>query len=339
MTLKRRQHLMACAAYRAGAAISSNLATGSTDAMHADRRLFLLAASDLEGRPLNYFIDACANALVEAQRAARYLIYLHVSKAAGTSLCKLASRNRCRAPPRFSTLWAPGDGFVLPRPFFAFDGFADLHTNAVAATRHPTQVRPGATARARSVVHESKESVGKGRRARCAAVERSCESRRAIFERNNYELMAIERWADNGGAVCSPDIWHATLFRDPLDRIVSHHNHLWSTILRARPRKHEKVRSLCLMSILGACSRMMARVSRRRSYSYDGSTASDGLRLVHGLRAVVGLSNQNFPRLVESSRLPSGRLIHAGSSPLDRARRPRHRRRELSGARLYHTAL
>ena len=111
MTLKRRQHLMACAAYRAGAAISSNLATGSTDAMHADRRLFMLAASDLEGRPLHYFIDACANALVEAQRAAKYLIYLHVSKAAGTSLCKLASRNRCKAPPRFSTLWAPGDGF------------------------------------------------------------------------------------------------------------------------------------------------------------------------------------------------------------------------------------
>jgi len=101
---------MACAAYRAGAAVSANLATGSTDAMHADRRLFLLAASDLEGRPLNYFIDACANALVEAQRAAKYLIYLHVSKAAGTSLCKLASRNRCKAPPRFSTLWAPGDG-------------------------------------------------------------------------------------------------------------------------------------------------------------------------------------------------------------------------------------
>ena len=115
MTLKRRQHVMACAAYRAGAAISSNLATGSIDAMHADRRLFMLAASDLQGRPLNYFIDACANALVEAQRAAKYLIYLHVSKAAGTSLCKLASRNRCRAPPRFSTLWAPGDG-CLRRP-------------------------------------------------------------------------------------------------------------------------------------------------------------------------------------------------------------------------------
>ena len=44
--------------------------------------------------------------------------------------------------------------------------------------------------------------------------------------------------------MCSPDIWHATLLRDPLDRIVSHHNHLWSTILRAKPRKHEKVRSL-----------------------------------------------------------------------------------------------
>jgi hypothetical protein len=139
---------------------------GSTDAMHADRRLFLLAASDLEGRPLNYFIDACANALVEAQRAAKYLIYLHVSKAAGTSLCKLASRNRCRAPPRFSTLWAPGDG-CLRRPFRLLDG-VDLAPSAhkrrrrdpplrvpsrrrrernAAATR-PTQARPGATARA-----------------------------------------------------------------------------------------------------------------------------------------------------------------------------------------------
>ena len=155
MTLKRRQHVMACAAYRAGAAISSNLATGSTDAMHADRRLFLLAASDLEGRPLDYFIDACANALVEAQRAARYLIFLHVSKAAGTSLCKLASRNRCKAPPRFSTLWAPGDGFDAAssvasssarwrRPRAVPHRRRDpplrvpsrrLHTNAAAATR------------------------------------------------------------------------------------------------------------------------------------------------------------------------------------------------------------
>ena len=48
MTLKRRQHLMACAAYRAGAAISSNLATGSVDAMHADRRRFLLAPLRLD---------------------------------------------------------------------------------------------------------------------------------------------------------------------------------------------------------------------------------------------------------------------------------------------------
>ena len=153
--------------------------------MHADRRLFLLAASDLKGRPLNYFVDACANALVEAQRAARYLIYLHVSKAAGTSLCKFASRNRCKAPPRFSTLWAPGDG-VLARPFARVDRRLDGVSphdpprpecpRAVAATRRPTQVPTwGNCARGLSVVHESKESVGKGRRARCAAVERSCE--------------------------------------------------------------------------------------------------------------------------------------------------------------------
>jgi len=137
MTLKRRQHLMACAAYRAGAAISSNLATGSADAVHADRRRFLLAASELDGRPLHYFIDACANALVEAQRAAKYLIYLHVSKAAGTSLCKLASRNRCKAPPRFSTLWAPGDGALAASSVASssarWRGLASSH--AVAATR------------------------------------------------------------------------------------------------------------------------------------------------------------------------------------------------------------
>ncbi len=156
MTLKRRQHLMACAAYRAGAAVSANLAMGSVDAMHADRRLFLMAASDLEGRPLHYFIDACANALVEAQRAAKYLIYLHVSKAAGTSLCKLASRNRCKAPPRFSTLWAPGDGCLRRPPSLLrpLDGVASRVPPArrrrernVAATRR-TQVPRGATARA-----------------------------------------------------------------------------------------------------------------------------------------------------------------------------------------------
>ena len=146
MTLKRRQHVMACAAYRAGAAISSNLATGSTDAMHADRRLFLLAASDLQGRPLNYFIDAYANALVEAQRAARYLIFLHVSKAAGTSLCKLASRNRCRAPPRFSTLWAPGDGSCSRVRLLA--SMAPSSHKRRRRDPSPAQVPRGATARA-----------------------------------------------------------------------------------------------------------------------------------------------------------------------------------------------
>ena len=214
MSAPRRHHLVDCAAYRAGGAISSSLATGSIEAFHAERRAFLFAATELRGRPLEYFVDACANALVEAQRNAKYLLYLHVSKAAGTSLCKLAARNRCRAPGRFSTLWASGDG--------------------------PTW---GNCARGLSVVHVGKESVGRGRRARCAAVERTCEQRRAMFEKNNFELMAVERWADNGGHVCEKDIWHATLLRDPLDRVVSHHNHLWSTILRAKPRRHERAQS------------------------------------------------------------------------------------------------
>ena len=63
----------------------------------------------------------------------------------------------------------------------------------VAATRLLTQARPGATARAGCPSSTSRESVGKASEPRCAAVERSCEARRAIFERNNYELMAVER--------------------------------------------------------------------------------------------------------------------------------------------------
>ena len=170
---------MACAAYRAGAAISSNLATGSTDAMHADRRLFLLAASDLEGRPLNYFIDACANALVEAQRAARYLIYLARVQGRGHVALQTGVAEPLQGAAALLDALGAGRRSCFPRPFARVDGVdlaaqrhrrdpspvrrSHLHTNAVAARA------------ASVVVHESKESVGKGRRARCAAVERSCE--------------------------------------------------------------------------------------------------------------------------------------------------------------------
>ena len=172
-------------------------------------------------------------------------------------------------------------------------------------------------------MHESKESVGKGRRARCAAVERSCESRRAIFERNNYDLMAIERWADNGGAVCSPDIWHATLLRDPLDRIVSHHNHLWSTILRAKPRGHEKVRSLPdqyfrgVFADDGSCipaKELPYTISAPHRTGYDWSMVC-ALSSNYHTRSLLGTSYS--PRPYDGETEP----LHSHEATLDRAKR------------------
>ena len=165
--------------------------------------------------------------------------------------------------------------------------------------------------------------MGKGRRARCAAVERSCESRRAIFERNNYDLMAIERWADNGGATCSPDIWHATLLRDPLDRIVSHHNHLWSTILRAKPRGHEKVRSLPdqyfrgVFADDGSCipaKELPYTMSAPHRTGYDWSMVC-ALSSDYHTRSLLGTSYSQRPYDGETEPL------HSHEATLDRAKR------------------
>ena len=199
----------------------------------------------------------------------------------------------------------------------------------------------GNCARGLSVAHEAKESVGKGRRARCAAVERSCEQRRAIFERNNYELMAIERWADNGGAVCSPDIWHATLLRDPLDRIVSHHNHLWSTILRAKPRGHEKIRSLPDQYFRGVfaddrscipAKELPYTMSAPHRTGYDWSMVC-ALSSDYHTRSLLGTSYSVWKSKFSSASVLNHRVVlhaidatparwrgDAGSSPLDRAR-------------------
>ena len=187
-------------------------------------------------------------------------------------------------------------------------------------------------------------------RDRCAAVERSCEHRRALFERNNYELMAIERWADNGGQVCSPDIWHATLLRDPLDRIVSHHNHLWSTILRARPRKHEKVRSFPdeyfrgVFADDGSCipaKELPYTMAAPHRTGYDWSMVC-ALSSDYHTRSLLGTSYSVWKSKFSSASVLNHRVVlhaidatparwrgDAGSSPLDRARRPRHRREKV----------
>ncbi|KAJ1450707.1 hypothetical protein M885DRAFT_570862 [Pelagophyceae sp. CCMP2097] len=89
----------------------------------------------------------------------------------------------------------------------------------------------GNCARALKAAHESTPILGKGRRRKCGARELSCAARSAAFKEDGYELMAIERWLDNGGDVCTlqTDMWYATLLRDPVSRVVSHHNHLRTT--------------------------------------------------------------------------------------------------------------
>ncbi|KAH8055689.1 hypothetical protein JL722_8032 [Aureococcus anophagefferens] len=102
---------------------------------------------------MSFFVDSAAVALVEAQRLARHVLFLHVSRR--------GHQGRKR---------------VIQRRF----------------------------------------NIGKGRRARCSAKELDCAQRLAAFKTRGYELMAVERWADAGGAVCpSPAsnkeaLWYAT---------------------------------------------------------------------------------------------------------------------------------
>ncbi|KAJ8605094.1 hypothetical protein CTAYLR_000379 [Chrysophaeum taylorii] len=195
-----------CAAQRAASLVSVHVATLEASdetepaALHAQRRRILAKTSAFVVR------EAFANLLIEAQRRAKHVLFLHVSKAAGTSFAKVAKANGCRAPSRFSTLWAPGDG--------------------------PTW---GNCARGLVAVHESSDLLGKGRRRNCCARELSCARRLKSFQDGKYDLMAIERWLDNAGLVC-PDFWYVVLLRDPIARVVSHHNHLWRHTLRATQR-------------------------------------------------------------------------------------------------------
>mmetsp|Transcript_14197 Transcript_14197/g.46346 ORF Transcript_14197/g.46346 Transcript_14197/m.46346 type:complete len:521 (+) Transcript_14197:434-1996(+) len=158
--------------------------------------------------PYGWLVDALANCFIEAQRVARHVVFHHVSKAAGTSFCKVARSNGCVGPKQFSTLWAAGDG--------------------------PTW---GNCARGGRAAHEHSETLGRGRRNRnCAARELSCEKRRSAFEKGGpYDVMAVERWLDRGGDLCS-GLWYATLVREPVARTISHHNHLWRHTLRTKPR-------------------------------------------------------------------------------------------------------
>ena len=159
--------------------------------------------------PYFWLVDAFANCFIEAQRLARFVLFHHVSKAAGTSFCKMATANGCSGPRQFSTLWAAGDG--------------------------PTW---GNCARGGKVAHVNATRGVRGRRNRnCAARELSCSRRIAAFEEGHYDFMAVERWLDNGGEVCPKLLWYATLVREPLTRTASHHNHLWRHTLRTKPRR------------------------------------------------------------------------------------------------------
>lgn len=201
-----RDRISECVVQAAANALSAAVAVGEADAQHGPRRRLLLAVfaydaahktSLAASRSVGAFVAAAANSLIEAQRSARHVLFLHISKAAGTSFCKLAAKNKCAAPPKFSTMWDPGDG-------------------------------------------PSWGNCARGLRGRCAARELDCRARLGAFKKKGYELMAVERWMDGGGRVCDglgkEAIWYATVLRDPVARVVSHHNHIWAKTLRTAPR-------------------------------------------------------------------------------------------------------
>jgi len=166
--------------------------------------------------PYGWMLEAFGNSFIEGQRLARHILFHHMSKAAGTSFCKLAKLNGCSGPKQFSTLWAAGDG--------------------------PTW---GNCARGGRSAHEHSDTIGRGRRNRnCAARELECPQRLRAYSEHEFDFMAIERWLDNGGQLCTPELWYATLIREPLRRIISHHNHLWRHTLRTTQRfDHTRTRA------------------------------------------------------------------------------------------------
>ncbi|KAH8048500.1 hypothetical protein JL720_15872 [Aureococcus anophagefferens] len=128
---------------------------------------------------------------------------------AGTSFCKLAARNKCAAPPKFSTMWDPGDG--------------------------PTW---GNCARGLKVVHESASKIGKGRRGaqRRSSTARSgglqdarlrADGRRALGRRRRRRLPVA--------GVQQEALWCGR-FCGSRSRVASHHNHLWTKTLRTAPK-------------------------------------------------------------------------------------------------------
>ena len=125
------------------------------------------------GTTLNYFIDACANALVEAQRAARYLIFLHVSKAAGDVCANWRRGTALQGSAALLDALGAGRRFcggVLLRLRQTPSPRPASHRRHERDRRRDSSSHAGPTwgncARGLSVVHESNESVGKGRRAR-----------------------------------------------------------------------------------------------------------------------------------------------------------------------------
>lgn len=214
-----------CRAWRVASLVSVHVATlkegshGKDPAFHAHRRKFVMANQDKiaagsSGYSFSAALEAFATALIEAQRVAQHVLFLHISKAAGTSFAKVAKANGCLGPSQFSTMWAPGDG--------------------------PTW---GNCARGSVSAHVSQERIGRGRRKNCAARELTCSQRADAFQKGKYDLMAVERWMDGAGRLCVGTFWYVVLIREPIARVISHHNHIWSRNLRATQRNDKKGRT------------------------------------------------------------------------------------------------
>ncbi|KAJ1450706.1 hypothetical protein M885DRAFT_570861 [Pelagophyceae sp. CCMP2097] len=92
-----------CGLLRAASEVSLTVANPAEPvrfdrAFHASRRKLMAAVSgDRVGFAWawDFALDVFANAFMESQRTANKLVFLHFSKAAGTSFCKLAKANKC----------------------------------------------------------------------------------------------------------------------------------------------------------------------------------------------------------------------------------------------------
>ena len=152
----------------------------------------------------------------------RKILFSHVSKAGGTALLQLARQNlRAGAYPPLQPPGAPPPGNMW-RP-----GDGPLWCPCADA---PVD-------------------------------ELSCPARERVYQDRGYQLMAVERYLDNGGELC-PALTYVGLLRDPVPRVLSHINH-WCAPApsSSRPQHTAKPRGRQTLAA-GSCSTLATRARR-----------------------------------------------------------------------------